>query len=418
MKETPNAGLVPHRLQVLLDAARLLNSTLELKEVTQIILEVVRAEVPVDRVSVFVVDRPRNTLHSLVAQEVEDIEISLPLGSGIAGTVAMTGEVIDVLDAYADCRFERRFDERLGYHTNDLFALPVYNRQGDIAGVLELLNRLRPITAADREFLFGISVYIGLALQNAWSHTQLRAKEQLEQQLVTLRDRLAETEQVSLTSELFNHVLNEINNPLAVAMGYAELARDLEIPTKVRTYLEKITRGIDQTATAARKFREFIDGEKQERSPVSLGGVLRQISDLRAQDWERQNIETALFLETVPPVFAHEGQMQLVVLYLVKNAEAALLQSEGKRKLRIHLSATAEQVRVEVYDSGPSRTPEVQQRLLQPPFIARSQHRSSSLGLAIAFSIVEQHNGRIQLESKDGTGNNFIIELPAFCNES
>ena len=150
---------------------------------------------------------------------------------------------------------------------------------------------------------------------------------------------------------------------------------------------------------------------------MSLGGVLRQISDLRAQEWERQNIETALFLETVPPVFAHEGQMQLVILYLIKNAEAALLESDGNRKLCIHLSATAEQVRVEVYDSGPSRTPEVQQRLLQPPFIARSQHHSASLGLAIAFSIVEQHNGRMQLESNNGRGNNFIIELPVSYNE-
>jgi hypothetical protein len=74
----------------MLDAARLLNSTLELKEITQIILHVVRAEVSVERLSVFVVDRAGNSIHSLVAQGIGDFEISLPIGTGIVGTVAVT----------------------------------------------------------------------------------------------------------------------------------------------------------------------------------------------------------------------------------------------------------------------------------------------------------------------------------------
>src|SRR5437867_13077231 len=102
MENTPDTGAEVRRLETLLDAARLLNSTLELKELTQIILDVVRAEVPVERLSVFVVDRGKNTLHSLVAQGLEQVEISMPLGSGIAGTVAATGEILDVTDAYAD----------------------------------------------------------------------------------------------------------------------------------------------------------------------------------------------------------------------------------------------------------------------------------------------------------------------------
>src|SRR5947208_11011546 len=105
MENTPDTGAEVRRLETLLDAARLLNSTLELKEVTQIILDVVRAEVPVERLSVFVVDRQQKMLHSLVAQGVDGIDISLPLGSGIAGTVAATGEVLDIPDAYSDPRF-------------------------------------------------------------------------------------------------------------------------------------------------------------------------------------------------------------------------------------------------------------------------------------------------------------------------
>src|SRR5688572_29431392 len=159
MKDSFNQDLEVKRLQTLLEAARLLNSTLELKELTVVILEVVRSEIPVERISVFIVDRSRNMVQSLVAQGVET-QLALPMGSGIAGTVASTGEILDIPDAYSDYRFDRTFDQRLGFRTRDLYCLPVCNRQGDIVGVLELLNRARPIDASDREFLLGISTCI------------------------------------------------------------------------------------------------------------------------------------------------------------------------------------------------------------------------------------------------------------------
>ncbi len=413
MDNTPDAGAEVRRLETLLDAARLLNSTLELKELTQIILDVVRAEVPVDRISVFVVDRGRNSLHSLVAQEVKDFEITLPIGAGTAGTVAATGEILDITDAYADPRFESRFDQILQYRTKDLFALPVNNRQGEIVGVLELINRQRPITAADHEFLLGISVYIGLALQNAWVHRQVRAEGRFEQELVALRDNLAEAEQISLTSELLSLVLQEISNPLAVAIGYAELASDFEpLPEKLRTYLEKITRGLDQTAAAARCFRQFIESGQQ-RGPLSLSGILTQISNLRAQEWSRLNIEASLFVQQVPDILASKRQMELVILYLIKTAERALLQSETKRELRMVLLATDENVRVEIYNSSHVQIPVIGYPLSQSASSGRPELTASGLDLAIASSIVRQHHGRVRIEHQAG-GQNVILELPAY----
>ena len=416
MQDTPNSRMEIHRLETMLDAARLLNSTLELKEITQIILHVVRAEVPVERVSVFVVDRARNSIHSLVAQGVGDFEISLPIGTGIAGTVVATGEILDIPDAYADARFEPRFDQKLQFHTSDLFALPVYNRHGDIVGVLQLLNRQRPITEADREFLLGISVYIGLALQNAWSHAQLRAKGLFEQELVAFRDDLAEAEQMSLTSELFHHVVQEISNPLAVAIGYAELARNQEpLPKDLQIYLEKVSQGLDQTAEAVRRFRQFIGGGRHQRVPLSLEGVLRRMSELRASEWARHNIQSSLIAPPVPDVLANERQLQLVILYLIKSAEQSLIKSESKRELRFELSGT-ECVRIEIHDTGRPRTANMKQYLAQSPVSGGSPASGGSLDLAIAASIVQQHNGRINVQ-RTTEENVIIIELPAYSKD-
>src|SRR6266852_5797082 len=94
------------RLHRILEASKLLNSTLDLAELTTIILRLVRDEVGTDRGTVFVLDRSHKLLHSLVAQGLEGQQIVLPIGQGIAGTVAATGETIDIRNPYGDARFD------------------------------------------------------------------------------------------------------------------------------------------------------------------------------------------------------------------------------------------------------------------------------------------------------------------------
>jgi sigma-B regulation protein RsbU (phosphoserine phosphatase) len=176
------------RLRRILEAVKLLNSTIDLAELTSIILKIVREEVGVDRGSVFVIDGERNELRSVVAQGVEDTEIRIPVGNGIAGTVAATGEIIDILDAYSDSRFNRTFDVTLEYRTRDIYCMPIVNRDGTIVGVLELLNRAAHFHEDDMEFLRDVSVHIGLALENAWFHRVLVEKKKIEQELVLARE--------------------------------------------------------------------------------------------------------------------------------------------------------------------------------------------------------------------------------------
>src|SRR4051812_42542977 len=85
------------RLQRILEAAKLLNSTLDIHELTRIILRIIREEVGIDRGTVFVADWERRQLRSVVAQDVDN-EIVLPIDKGIAGAVASTAEVIDIPD--------------------------------------------------------------------------------------------------------------------------------------------------------------------------------------------------------------------------------------------------------------------------------------------------------------------------------
>jgi len=176
------------RLHRILEAAKLLNSTLDLEELTTIILRIVREEVGTDRGTVFVIDREHNQLRSIVAQGIGDTEIVVPIGQGVAGTVGESGETINLPDAYRDPRFDSSFDALLEYQTKDIYCMPIVNRVGDIVGVLELLNRSRPITIEDEEFLAGVSVHVGLALENARMHREIVEKRKIEQELLLARE--------------------------------------------------------------------------------------------------------------------------------------------------------------------------------------------------------------------------------------
>src|SRR5262245_11076330 len=182
------------RLERLLETSRLLNSTLELTELTEIVLRIVKDEVPVERCTLFVVDHRQQLLRSFIAQGIETFEITLPFGHGLAGSVAATGKVIDIDDDYRDQRFDPAFDDRSAFRTKDVFGLPIFNREGTIIGVLQLLNRHRRLDVEDRDFLSSMCTYIGIALQNAWAHHELIESRKLEQELTIVRDRLAEAE--------------------------------------------------------------------------------------------------------------------------------------------------------------------------------------------------------------------------------
>lgn len=93
-----------------------------------------------ERCSLFLVEG--NSLLLKVARDLEEgVEIRIPIGSGIAGAAAETGEVINIPDAYADRRFNPDVDKRTGYRTRSILSLPIKNQQGHVFAVAQLLNR-------------------------------------------------------------------------------------------------------------------------------------------------------------------------------------------------------------------------------------------------------------------------------------
>jgi putative ABC transport system ATP-binding protein len=120
-----------------------------------------------DRASLFLVEG--DMLRLAVAENLDQLgEVRFPVGKGIAGAVAQTGETIRIDDAYADARFNREIDRKTGYRTRSILCLPISDRAGRLFAVAQLLNRRDglPFNAEDEERFAGFIQSIGVILES------------------------------------------------------------------------------------------------------------------------------------------------------------------------------------------------------------------------------------------------------------
>jgi len=175
-------------LQSVVEATKQLNSTLDLGELINIILQIATRQAGAERGTVFLVDRESDEIWSLVGLGLGQHEIRLPTTKGIAGWVARHGETVNLRDVYQDPRFEADVDRRLGFRTRSLLCLPIRNKDNEIIGVLQLLNQKSGVfTTADENFLRTLSDHVALALENAQLHRDLLAKQRMERDLALAR---------------------------------------------------------------------------------------------------------------------------------------------------------------------------------------------------------------------------------------
>jgi sigma-B regulation protein RsbU (phosphoserine phosphatase) len=176
------------QLQFIVEASQVLNSTLDLAELLDLILKLARREIGADRGTVYIVDQEHRQIWTVLAQGLEQTEIRLNFGQGVAGFVAETGKTLIVDDAYTFERFDRSFDDKTGYRTRSILCLPIRNRTGGIAGILQLFNKFSgPFTREDEEFLNTMSLHMALALENARLHREMVEKKRLERELQLAR---------------------------------------------------------------------------------------------------------------------------------------------------------------------------------------------------------------------------------------
>ncbi len=210
----------PERLSILLKIGLRLTAERNLDRLLRMIIEETTSVMTAERSSLFLIDRERNEMWAKIAQGAETVEIRFAVGTGIAGTVGRTGEIINIPDAYQDDRFNPEFDKKTGFHTRSILCVPLRNMQGAIIGAVQVLNKQDgAFTKDDEALLTALASQAAIALENADLYTKLRdlnskLEEKVEERtadLVEANERLSvlnqQLEQLSITDSL-THAFN------------------------------------------------------------------------------------------------------------------------------------------------------------------------------------------------------------------
>jgi serine/threonine protein kinase len=176
------------KLMVILEANKSLAATFDPTETLRIILKTATSETDAERGTIFLRAPGSDTIESQILEGGSVARIVLPLGRGIAGTVAKTGETINIADAYGDSRFDSGTDSVSGFHTSTILAAPLRTPQGEIVGVVELLNkRNRVFSKEDEEFLAEVGTHSALAVESVRQHEAAVTRARREGAAAALR---------------------------------------------------------------------------------------------------------------------------------------------------------------------------------------------------------------------------------------
>jgi putative methionine-R-sulfoxide reductase with GAF domain len=176
-------------LMSLLEVSRSLISEHSLEGLLELINTTATRIADCERGTVYLIDRDRGEFWSRVKHGEEVDEIRLPVGKGIAGSVAATGDVVNITDAYGDPRSDGGWDGRTGYQTRTVLCLPVTSRQGMRIGVIQLLNKRRGhFSDYDVSVLTALAANAAVAFETAWLLEEMVEKKRMEEGLRIARE--------------------------------------------------------------------------------------------------------------------------------------------------------------------------------------------------------------------------------------
>ncbi len=161
--------------EILLDVMRAVSSELQIDQLLQKVVAKTSEVMNADRCTLFLVHRKSGELWSRVAQGPNLNEIRVPRGIGIAGHVALSGETVNIKDAYQDMRFNPEVDRRTGYHTKTILCMPLRNEKTEIIGVMQVLNKKDGVfTDEDEQLLDALGSQMAIALENSRLFEEVR----------------------------------------------------------------------------------------------------------------------------------------------------------------------------------------------------------------------------------------------------
>jgi signal transduction histidine kinase/DNA-binding response OmpR family regulator len=410
--------LQQRRIERLVEAGRILLSTLDLDSVLHRVMEIAMVEMDVEDTSIWLkeIDGGLQCRAAFGSASERLVGIRIKPGQGIAGWALEHKQSALVADAQADSRFFPKVDAKVGFHTRDIATVPLLVRGSGI-GVLQAVNKKQgPFSPADLAWMEVLAPIAAAAIASA------RLFQELRQRTVELQQRTDQLQARNQELDAFAHtVAHDLKSPVTSIVGYATMLEETyaDLPEEsLRVCLHAIAEG-------GNRMSRIIDGllllsgvrkKKVETGPLDTARIVAEAMHRLANLIEQSQTEIIL-PDTWPVALGYEPWVEEVWVNYLSNAV-----KYGGQPPRVEIGAAVQSedadpmVRFWVRDNGPGLTPEAQARLFIPfTQLEQVEMEGYGLGLSIVRRIVEKLGGQVWVESELGQGSVFTFSLPGLA---
>jgi signal transduction histidine kinase len=335
----------------------------------------------------------------------------MPIESGgIYNWLASYGTPLLISDAQADFRLDSSLMKALGI--TSIMVVPLWSSKMMI-GLLTAINKKggQGFEKRDLRLLTVFSDLASAALQNASLYGDLKVKMD---ELKAAQEQLVHSTKMAAIGELSANVAHAINNPLTSVLGYTTyLLKTLDIPDSQKNILGMMEQ---ETLRVRKIIRNLLDYARQrpvQMYPEDVSIPLREsvalvqgVADVSAIDICEEYPSGPLLVNM------DHKEIKQVFINIINNSLQAM-QHGGE--LRIGLRAAGEgTIVVQISDTGTGIDPEHIPRIFEPFFSTKDNGDGRGLGLSISYRIIQNHGGRIEVESVAGRGTTLRVHLPQY----
>lgn len=381
------------RLQKLIEASKNINSTLDLDKLLGRILDAAIKSIDADRGTVYLVDEIKKELWSKVLQGENMVEIRLPVGKGLAGYVAETGEIINIPDAYNDSRFNPEVDKKTGYRTNNMLCMPMRNKDGKTIGVFQLLNKKGGVFGKeDEQFIDALSSHASVAIENA----------RLAQEMVS-------NERLSAVGRMASTIIHDIKNPMGTLRVYAQVMKKKSGNEEAAKLADEMIHQVDRFVNMTQEILDFTRGvSSMNVAELEFSEVMENILAFIEKDLNKNNVQLVRQTNFKGVVKLDQDKVVRVFYNIASNARDAMPQGGT---LTVRTDSSDGFVKVEFVDTGSGMPDEVKKKIFEP-FMTYGKKHGTGLGMAIVKKVIDDHKGKIEIDSEMGKGTTIRMLFP------
>jgi len=243
--------------------------------------------------------------------------------------------------------------------------------------------------------------------------TDLRALQQIEEDLEQTHQMLMQSEKMAGLGRLAAGVAHEINNPMSGIMLYANLVQEeLGEDNPLRDDLQTIIHEAERCKVIVADLLEFSHQNTYEMELVDLNDVVQKTLTILQHQPLFTNIAIIRQLDPdLPPIYGNSIRLNQVVMNIVVNAAQAM---EGRGRIRItsRTRANKDINEVAIEDTGPGIPDELLEKIFDPFFTTKATGDGTGLGLSVSYAIVKEHKGSIRVTSSSPAGTVFTLRFP------